>query len=70
MTETHNAATALDDQLLDVGEAATVLRVSHFYIRDHATRLEPKIPHVRFGRRILFRRSDLREFVEAHAKKG
>lgn len=32
------------------------------------TRKAPKIPFVRFGRRIFFRRSDLIEFAAKHAK--
>ncbi len=71
MTETHlAAASALDDQLLTIAEAANVLGMSTFYIYDHATRLEPRIPCVRLGRRIRFRRSDLRAFVESNAKKA
>ena len=70
MSETNNAATALEDQLLTIAEAANVLGMSTFYIYDHATRLEPRIPSVRLGRRIRFRRSDLRGFVEANARKA
>ncbi|MFX0200147.1 MAG: helix-turn-helix domain-containing protein [Candidatus Hodarchaeota archaeon] len=49
-------------ELLNVKETANLLRISHYTLR--AWIFARKIPFVRIGRRILFRRSDLEKLVE------
>jgi excisionase family DNA binding protein len=51
------------EELLTPAEAAKVLRVSSGWVRDHATRREPRLPAVRIGKLIRFRRADLEEFI-------
>ena len=56
-------------KLLSLDDVATMLGVSKAWVRDHATRRNPRIPVVRLGakRAILrFRPEDLVGFIERH----
>ena len=57
-----------EDQLLNPVEAGKLLGRSAGWMVEHVSKLEPRVPCVRFGRYIQFRRSDLRSFVEQHAR--
>ena len=50
-------------ELLSVEEAAAYLKFSTTYIYKHCK--EKKIPHVNYGRHIIFRKSDLYEWLGA-----
>jgi len=55
--------------LLSLDQVAAMLGISKGWVRDHATRRNPRIPVVRFGgkRAILrFRRQDVEAFITAH----
>jgi predicted DNA-binding transcriptional regulator AlpA len=55
--------------LLTLEQVAQMLGVSRAWVRDHATRRNPRIPVVRLGgkRAILrFRAEDLENFINAH----
>ena len=55
--------------LLTLDDVAVQLGVSRDWVRDHATRRNPRIPVVRFGgkRAILrFRPEDIENFITAH----
>ena len=55
--------------LLTLDEVSTMLGVSRAWVRDHATRRNPRIPVVRLGgkRAILrFRHEDLEMFIDSH----
>ncbi len=55
--------------LLTLQDVADVLGVSKAWVRDHATRRNPRIPVVRFGdkRAVLrFRPEDLETFIAKH----
>jgi len=52
------------EKLLTPGDVAEWLGVSVAFVRDHATRKDPKIPVVRFGKLIRFRASDVEAFIE------
>jgi hypothetical protein len=59
----------LPPRLLNLKEAAEFLRMSKAWVRDHATRREPRIACVRWGSRrarLLFRPCDLVEFVDKY----
>lgn len=51
------------EQLLSPDKVAEWLGVSAAWVRDHATRKEPKIPVVRIGKLMRFRESDVEEFL-------
>jgi predicted DNA-binding transcriptional regulator AlpA len=56
-------------RLLSLCEVAARLGVSRAWVRDHATRRNPRIPVVRLGgkRAILrFRPQDIENFINAH----
>jgi len=56
-------------RLLTLDDVATQLGVSKAWVRDHATRRNPRIPVVRFGDRralLRFRPEDVERFVAQH----
>lgn len=56
------------ETLLDAAEVATILGVSRQWIRDHTTRIEPIIPHVRMGRKVRFRLADIKRFIDTQTE--
>ncbi len=57
------------NSLLTLDDVAVQLGVSRDWVRDHATRRNPRIPVVRFGvkRALLrFRPEDIENFINAH----
>jgi predicted DNA-binding transcriptional regulator AlpA len=55
--------------LLTMNDVASMLAVSKAWVRDHATRRNPRIPVVRFGGRravLRFRREDVTRFISEH----
>ena len=55
--------------LLTVDDVALLLGTSHAWVRDHATRRNPRIPVVRLGGRralLRFRREDVNQFIKEH----
>jgi excisionase family DNA binding protein len=56
---------AKPEPLLNVDQVAELLNVSAQFVRDHATRCEPRIPCVRLGSLLRFRMVDIDEFIEA-----
>jgi predicted DNA-binding transcriptional regulator AlpA len=55
--------------LLSLDDVAALLKVSRAWVRDHATRRNPRIPCVRFGDRravLRFRRQDVDQFIAEH----
>ena len=55
--------------LLTLGDVAKMLNTSKAWVRDHATRRNPRIPCVRLGGRralLRFRRQDIETFIERH----
>lgn len=60
------ASEAVATPLLTLEQVATQLGVSKAWVRDHATRRNPRIPVVRFGGRrpvLRFRRQDVEAFI-------
>jgi predicted DNA-binding transcriptional regulator AlpA len=61
--------TAQMKQLLTLGAVAELLGVSKAWVRDHATRRNPRLPVVRFGHRravLRFRQEDVERFIVEH----
>ncbi len=53
------------EKLLRPSEVAEQLGVSAAWVRDHATRKQPRIPVVRVGKLLRFRQVDVNEFIAA-----
>ena len=53
-----------EEGLLTPREVATHLRVSPAWVRDHATRKQPRLRSVKLGKLLRFRRLDLEEFIQ------
>ena len=65
---THSR-TANSVSLLTLDQVAEMFQVSKAWVRDHATRREPRIPVVRFGDRravLRFRVQDVEQFIAQH----
>ena len=66
---THNAphqpapVPALMGRLLDPGEVARWLGVSAGWVRDHATRKQPRLKAIKVGKLLRFRPQDVEEFI-------
>ena len=57
------------ESLLTLDQVATVLGVSKAWVRDHATRRQPRLPVIRLGgkRAVLrFRPADLEAFINSN----
>lgn len=63
---THHAPAngAVSRRLLSAGEVATWLGVSAGWVRDHATRKQPRLRAVKLGRLLRFRQQDVEEFIQ------
>lgn len=56
-------------KLLTIADVANQLNASRAWVRDHATRRNPRIPCVRLGGRralLRFRPADVEAFIEQH----
>ncbi|MHB1856782.1 MAG: helix-turn-helix transcriptional regulator [Acidobacteriaceae bacterium] len=53
----------LGERLLTAREVAARLGVSERWLRDHATRRNPRIPAIKLGPLVRFRWADVQEFV-------
>jgi len=56
--------------LWSVLQVAEWLGVSAAWVRDHATRKQPRIPHVKLGKLLKFRPQDLERFIAAQSLDG
>jgi excisionase family DNA binding protein len=50
--------------LLTPNEVARILNVSPAWVRDHATRKQPRIPALKLGKLLRFRPEDIALFLE------
>jgi predicted DNA-binding transcriptional regulator AlpA len=60
-------------RLLTLSEVAKMLNTSKAWVRDHATRRNPRLPVVRFGGRraiLRFRLEDVETFIAQHLVRG
>jgi excisionase family DNA binding protein len=60
-------AFSLDERLFTAKQVAERLGVSERWVRDHATRRNPRIRAVRLGPLLRFRWSDVQEFIAEFA---
>jgi hypothetical protein len=52
------------DVLIDATEVAALLKVKVSWVRDHTTRVEPILPHVKLGRKVRYQPSQIIAFVQ------
>lgn len=55
--------------LMDVSAVAELLHVSAAWVRDHATRKEPRLPVVKVGKLLRFKLSDIERWIEEQSRK-
>jgi hypothetical protein len=63
----------LPPRLWTLDEVAEFLQMSTDWVRDHATRRQPRIPSIRLGGRravLRFRPQDVRQFVNENLRPG
>ena len=53
------------DDLLDAKQVARKLKVSYGWVKDHATRKQPRLPCVRLGSLLRFRPQDIEDFIKS-----
>lgn len=58
------------EPLLTPHQVARWLGVSDRWVRDHATRRMPRIPSVKLGSLLRFRRADIEELISAQLKQA
>jgi excisionase family DNA binding protein len=58
-----SSTTPSPERLLDVSEVAALLNVSPSWVRDHCGRKRPKLPVVRLGSLLRFRREDVLAWI-------
>jgi excisionase family DNA binding protein len=61
---TSNAANVRPGILLTVDDVAAMLRVSDDWVRDHATRKQPRLPVVRVGKLLRFRPQEIERWIQ------
>ena len=59
-----SAGTSELETLLTAHEVAAILKVSYGWVKDHATRKEPRLRCVHVGDLLRFRPKDVAEFIE------
>jgi excisionase family DNA binding protein len=63
----HSQAQSLfSESLLTAQDVAERLGVSERWVRDHATRRHPRIPVVKLGPMLRFRKEDIEHFLMSH----
>ena len=62
-SEHQSAPIDIDECLLTAREVAARLGVSERWLRDHATRRNPRIPAIKLGPLVRFRWADVQAFV-------
>jgi hypothetical protein len=55
-----------EKSLVDAAEVARLLKVKVQWVRDHTTRVQPILPHVKLGRKVRFEPLEVQRFVREH----
>lgn len=67
-----NDSTNATARLLTLADVANLLSVSKAWVRDHATRRNPRLPVVRFGGKrgvLRFRSQDVEQFISENLQR-
>lgn len=62
MTDPTLVSNSYDNNLLNTYEAAEFLHISYWHLMDLVRR--KKLPHIRLGRKVLFRLSSIKKFID------
>jgi hypothetical protein len=62
------ASPSQDDEYLTDEQICQILGVTKQWLRDHTTRVEPILPHIRLGRKIVYPRRVLFEWMNARVE--
>jgi hypothetical protein len=54
--------------LLTVDDVAGLLQVSPDWVRDHATRKQPRLPVIRVGKLLRFRPHEIELWIQGHSQ--
>jgi predicted DNA-binding transcriptional regulator AlpA len=54
--------------LMTVGDVASLLQVSGAWVRDHATRKQPRLPVVKVGKLLRFRPGEIEKWIQEHTR--
>ena len=54
----------MPEDLLTPKEVAAILGVSVAWVLDHASRRSPRLPSVKLGKPVRFRRAEIEKFIE------
>jgi excisionase family DNA binding protein len=57
------------DRLLTVEDLAARLQVSSAWVRDHASRKQPRLPVVRVGKMLRFRGDEIDRWIMDHSQR-
>ena len=49
-------------------DVASILRVSAAWVRDHATRKQPRLPSVKVGKLLRFRLEEIEDWIQKQSK--
>jgi predicted DNA-binding transcriptional regulator AlpA len=55
-----------EETLWRTADVARRLSVEQSWVRDHTTRVQPIIPHVKLGAQVRFRKADIEAFIAVH----
>ena len=50
--------------MIDAAEVAAILKVKVSWVRDHTTRVEPILPHVKMGRKVRYEPGKILAFIQ------
>jgi hypothetical protein len=64
--KTTGAKASWAEGLLDREAVAKLLGVTGSWVKDHTTRVEPILPHIKMARKVRFRVEDIERFVHEH----
>jgi excisionase family DNA binding protein len=56
--------------LLTVDELAALLSVSADWVRDHATRKQPRLPVIRVGKLLRFRPNEIERWIQEQTQRA
>lgn len=65
-----SAGTSAQSALFTVDDLARLLRVSPAWVRDHATRKQPRLPVVRVGKLLRFRPQAVEQWIREQTQQA
>jgi Helix-turn-helix domain len=53
-------------EVIDAAEVADLLKLKVSWVRDHTTRIEPILPHIKLGRKVRYELREILRFIREH----